>query len=59
MGSKKIIEIAGKEFDYGSMNDERLLKLYDKLIERNNSIIKKINELQIMNDVNINNILDT
>lgn len=54
--SKKVIEIAGKEFDYGSMSDEKILMLYNKLLERNNNIIKKINELQIMNDVNINNL---
>lgn len=54
--SEKVIEISGKEIEYGSMSDDRILKLYDKLLERNNNIIKKINEIQIMSDVNINNI---
>lgn len=54
--NQKTIEVSGKKIEFGTMNDEKILKLYDKLLERNNVIIRKINEVQMINDVNINNI---
>ncbi len=54
--NQKAIEVSGKKIEFGTMNDEKILKLYDKLLERNNVIIRKINEVQMINDVNINNI---
>lgn len=40
----KKITISGKTIDYGTMNDETVLKLYRELLERNNAIMKKIQE---------------
>lgn len=60
MSDKKIL-IAGKEIDYGDLSDEKLLMLYEKLIERQMLLLKKaeqyigksqINEINI-NDVNV------
>lgn len=58
MSDKKII-ILGKEIDYGEMNDERLLKLYNQLIERQETLAEKSEkyiENKQLSDIDINNV---
>ncbi len=43
MSDKKIV-VNGKEFDYGDMSDEVILKLYDKLLERQVALQKLADE---------------
>lgn len=42
--SEKNIVISGKKIDYGNMNDEQLLKLYNQLFKRQALINQKIKE---------------
>lgn len=60
MSEKKIL-VSGKEIDYGNLSDEKLLTLYEKLLERQALLLRKaeqyigksqIKEINI-NDVNV------
>ena len=58
MSEKKIL-ISGKEIEYGNYSDEKLLSLYNQLLERQINLSKKIqkyNENGQIKDIDINNI---
>ena len=58
MSDKKIF-VSGKEIDYGEMSDERLLKLYNQLVERQEMLIEKAQkslQAKQLNDIDINNV---
>lgn len=58
MSDKKIF-VSGKEIDYGNMSDEKFLKLYNQLIERQAILLEKAHkyiENTKMNDIDINNV---
>lgn len=44
--SEEIITIMGKEINYGRLSDEKLLKLYEQLKEREVKLYQKIVEYQ-------------
>lgn len=58
MSEKKII-IQGKEIDYGDMDNNSLVKLYDELLQRQSKLLenarKYLSESEI-EEININNI---
>lgn len=58
MSEKKIL-VSGKEIDYGNFNDEKLLDLYNQLLQRQSILVKKAQrfiESGKMQDIDINNI---
>lgn len=58
MSEKKIL-ISGKEIEYGNYSDEKLLSLYNQLLERQINLSKKIQkyiENGQIKDIDINNI---
>ena len=58
MSEKKIL-IYGKEIEYGNYSDEKLLSLYNQLLERQINLSKKIQkyiENGQIKDIDINNI---
>ena len=58
MSEKKIL-ISGKEIEYGNYSDEKLLSLYNQLLERQINLSKKIQkyiEKGQIKDIDINNI---
>ena len=58
MSEKKIL-ISGKEIEYGIYSDEKLLSLYNQLLERQINLSKKIQkyiENGQIKDIDINNI---
>lgn len=58
MSEKKII-IQGKEIDYGNMDNDSLLKLYDELLQRQSKLLENakqyLSESEI-EEININNV---
>ena len=58
MSDKKII-IQGKEIDYGNMDNDSLLKLYDELLQRQSKLLENakqyLSESEI-EEININNV---
>lgn len=58
MSEKKIV-IQGKEIDYGDMDNDSLVKLYDDLLQRQAKLLenakKYLSESEIQ-EININNI---
>lgn len=58
MSEKKII-IQGKEIDYGDMDNNSLIKLYDELLQRQAKLLENakqyLSESEI-EEININNI---
>ena len=58
MSEKKIV-VSGKEVEYGNYSDEKLLSLYNQLLERQINLSKKIQkyiENGQIKDIDINNI---
>ena len=58
MSEKKIIN-QGKEIDYGNMDNDSLLKLYDELLQRQSKLLENakqyLSESEI-EEININNV---
>lgn len=58
MSEKKIV-IQGKEIDYGDMDNNSLLKLYDELLQRQSKLLENakqyLSESEI-EEININNV---
>lgn len=58
MSDKKII-IQGKEIDYGNMDNNTLLKLYNELLQRQSKLLENakqyLSESEI-EEININNV---
>ena len=58
MSEKKIV-IQGKEFDYGDMDNNSLIRLYDELLQRQAKLLENakqyLSESEI-EEININNI---
>ena len=57
--SEKRILIQGKEVDYGKLDNDSLVKLYDELLQRQSKLLENAKEYlseSELEEININNI---